>query len=181
MSLSNISPYLHGGLPPPDPEPVTSYDINLEYLSSDAVANFMLMADSNHDNHLSTQELANFINNQFPRVDDENGEQMFVGAEVIQSLLPQDSNYESLTHFEVFFIIGLHCRVLGENSQIEYSYQELVNHFNVHYGGNTSHTNPNNTNNDNNDNNDNNTSGGKKRKSRKTKKKRTKRHIHHKK
>ena len=169
MSLSNISPYLHGGLPPPDPEPVTSYDINLEYLSSNAVANFMLMADSNHDNHLSTQELANFINNQFPRVNDENGEQIFVGAEVIQSILPHDTNYESLTHFEVFFIIGLHCRVLGENPQIEYSYQQLVNHFNEHYDGNTSQTNPDNNNNDNN------TSGGKK-KSRKTQRKRKRKH-----
>jgi len=174
MPLSNISSYLHGGLPPPDPEPVTSYDINLEYLSSNAVADFIRRADSNRDNHLSTQELANFINNQFPRVNDENGEQMLVGAEVIQSLLPH-ANFESLTHFEVFFIIGLHCSVLGENPQIAYSYPELVNHFNEHYDGNTSHTNPNNTNNDND------TSGGKKRKSRKTKKKRTKRHIHHKK
>ena len=27
-----------------------------------------------------------------------------MGAEVIQSLLPHDTNFESLTHFEVFFI-----------------------------------------------------------------------------
>jgi len=171
MPLSNISSYLHGGLPPPDPDPAPLiYDINVEYLSSDAVANFMHMADSNDDNHLSTQELADFINQQLPTQNDTNGEPMLVTAEAIQNLLPTYSNNQSLAHFEVFFILGLYYGGLHNNVE-NALYHVAVHDFNVRYGGNISHANPNNNNNDND------ASGGKKRKSRKTQRKRKRKHC----
>ena len=88
-------------------------NLNSSYLNSDAVANYMQMADlavGDGNNMLSVDELAQFFNQTIftwvnPNPDTATGQQL-------RDLLPS-ANHNNLAHFDVYFAIGYFKKSIG--------------------------------------------------------------------
>lgn len=113
-----------------------NHNLNSTYLNSDAVANYMQIADQavgDGNNMLSVDELAQFFNqtiftwvNSNPPVDPATGQQL-------RDLLPS-ANHNNLAHFDVYFAIGYFFLLQHNNPHVNANYSTLVNQFNNTYG-----------------------------------------------
>jgi len=116
---------------------MASLDINSPYLSSDAVTLFMQAADFQHgdgNGHLSLNELVLFMNQTIVNYTPGNPQ---IAPTHIQQYLPHGlTNYDNLSHFQVYYIIGLYGKYLRLLPQNSLDHNTFITRFNSDYGGN---------------------------------------------
>merc|ERR1711998_425514 len=102
------------------------------YLSSDAVATFMRLADAasgDDNNELSTEELADFMTQVMP-INER------IGAEENLNKIITDPNIQNnLKHFHVTFLLGEFFTYIHNNQNNNFTYNSLVIGFNQQFGG----------------------------------------------
>ena len=109
-----------------------AHTMNDPYLSSDAVATFMRLADAasgDDNNELSTEELADFMTQVMPVNET-------IGAEEnLNKIITDPNNRNNLKHFHVTFILGEFFTYIHNNQDNNFTYNSLVIGFNEQFGG----------------------------------------------
>ena len=111
-----------------------AHNMDDPYLSSDAVATFMRLADVAHEtgddnNELTTEELADFMTQVMP------GSVTVTAEQNLNKIITDPNNQNNLKHFHVTFILGEFFTYLHNDQNNNFTYNSLVIGFNEQFGG----------------------------------------------
>jgi len=108
-----------------------AHNIGTPYLSSDAVATFMQLADNatgNADGTLTTTELANFMTQTM------NVDGGITAENNLNLIVTSENTQNNLQHHHVTLILGEYFTFIENNPNNNFTFNDIVTSFNEHYG-----------------------------------------------